>query len=50
MVSLFCRQSLLISNVQAMYILSTAVFGLPMCKELRRKIQAARIESVMKVE
>ncbi|KAG5651514.1 hypothetical protein H0H81_008379 [Sphagnurus paluster] len=34
----------------AAYVLSTFVFGFPIWKDLRHRIQAARIESVMKVE
>ncbi|KAG5645478.1 hypothetical protein DXG03_006023 [Asterophora parasitica] len=34
----------------AAYVLSTIPFGFPIWKDLRKRIQAARIDSVMKVE
>ena len=35
---------------QALYTLSTIIFGYPVWVDLRKRIQNARIESVMKVE
>ncbi|GLB39023.1 putative protein with domain of unknown function (DUF4499) [Lyophyllum shimeji] len=32
------------------YVMSTLVFGLPIWKDFRKRVQAARIDSVMKVE
>lgn len=38
------------SILQAEYVLATLIFGFPIVLDLRRRIQEARIESVMKVE
>ena len=35
---------------QGLYVLSTIIFGFPIWVDLRKRIQEARIESVMKVE
>ena len=35
---------------QALYVLATLACGMPIWKNLRRRIQAARIDSVMKIQ
>jgi hypothetical protein len=37
-------------GMQTLYVLNTVIFGFPIWTDLRRRIQDARIESVMKVE
>jgi len=48
--SLLIRVSDLVDGVKAAYVLSTALFGFPIWSDLRKRIQAARIASVMKTE
>jgi hypothetical protein len=47
----FCVSDELTPSIcQTAYVLSTLVLGFPAWADLRKRIQAARIESVMKVE
>ncbi|KAF8736761.1 hypothetical protein AX14_013998 [Amanita brunnescens Koide BX004] len=45
-----CRKHKTGSVVSALYVASTVIFGYPIWVDLRKRIQKARIDSVMKVE
>ena len=48
--SFSCLSESLLTVLQALYVISTLACGYPIWSDLRRRIQKARIDSVMKVQ